>query len=131
MATISAWAVGSLAEVTQFHPSARIAPSLTITAPKGPPAPASIFSRDRAMARRMNSSGRMGLASPRVLRSRARRITDLQQLGSDGERDLPRVLAADAGDADRTGKTRERSRRNAALAQPADETRPLGLRPDQ
>src|SRR5438045_5714242 len=44
MAVISACAVGSLVEVTTFVPSPTIFPSLTITAPKGPPLPEFTFS---------------------------------------------------------------------------------------
>src|SRR5580704_2964946 len=54
MATISAWAVGSFVGVTRFAPSARIRPSLAMTAPKGPP-PERRLSSARVMARRMNS----------------------------------------------------------------------------
>jgi hypothetical protein len=37
IATISAWAVGSLLEVTMSHPFPMIVPFETMTAPKGPP----------------------------------------------------------------------------------------------
>ncbi len=39
MAVISPCAVGSFVPTTRFHPSPTMVPSLTITAPKGPPAP--------------------------------------------------------------------------------------------
>src|SRR5580700_3220350 len=54
MATTSAWALGSLAEVTWFHPSAMISPLYTITAPNGPPLLSCIFSSANATARCMN-----------------------------------------------------------------------------
>src|SRR5882672_10609731 len=54
MATTSAWAVGSLSAVTQLAPRAIISPSLTMTAPKGPPAPLVTLSVARRMASRMN-----------------------------------------------------------------------------
>src|SRR5215472_3824229 len=53
MAMISAWAVGSLEEVTSFAPSAIIFPSFTTTAPNGPPRPERTFSIASAMARAM------------------------------------------------------------------------------
>src|SRR5271157_448117 len=56
MASISAWAVGSLADVTRLAPSAMILPSLTIRAAKGPPWPEFTFSMARAMARCRNGS---------------------------------------------------------------------------
>ena len=55
MATISACAVGSLLDVTSFHPSAMIVSLRTMTAPNGPPLFARIFSRASAAARRMNA----------------------------------------------------------------------------
>src|SRR6476646_3379027 len=53
MAVISAWAVGSRVEVTRLVPSARMAPLLTTTAPKGPPRRALTFSIASSMARCM------------------------------------------------------------------------------
>ena len=53
MATTSACAVGSEFGTTRFVPVAMISPSLTMTAPKGPP-PVSIFSIERLMASSMN-----------------------------------------------------------------------------
>ncbi len=54
MAVTSAWAVGSLVEVTLFQPSAMISSPLTTTQPKGPPAPLSMPLRAKSMARCMN-----------------------------------------------------------------------------
>src|ERR1700674_1093501 len=56
MAATSAWALGSLVEVTWFHPSAMIFPSRTITAPNGPPLLSCIFSRASATARCMKAT---------------------------------------------------------------------------
>src|SRR5882672_4496750 len=56
MATISAWAVGSLAVVTAFHPRLIIRPSLTTSAPNGPPLPSRIFSTERRIASCMKDS---------------------------------------------------------------------------
>ena len=64
MAVTSAWAVGSLAEVTAFQPSARTAPSRTITAPKGPPWPASMRERDRATASARNRASSVSCIGP-------------------------------------------------------------------
>lgn len=50
MAVISAWAVGSLDEVTWLAPVATMWPSRTMTAPKGPPLPEVTFSTASAMA---------------------------------------------------------------------------------
>src|SRR6202789_4427782 len=55
MAFTSACAVGSLAEVTRLTPVARTSPSLTTTAPKGPPSPLRTFSVASRMARCMKS----------------------------------------------------------------------------
>jgi hypothetical protein len=46
-----------LVEVTWLKPSATKVPSLTTTAPKGPPLPDRIMSSESAMARRMWVSG--------------------------------------------------------------------------
>jgi hypothetical protein len=56
MAVTSAWAVGSLAEVTQFQPRAMIFPRRTTTAPNGPPQLARIFVRASRMAARIKSA---------------------------------------------------------------------------
>src|SRR5690554_3058581 len=50
MATISAWAVGSLVLDTLLHPFPTTCPSFTMMQPKGPPFPAFIPSRERSMA---------------------------------------------------------------------------------
>jgi hypothetical protein len=50
MATTSAWAVGSLAAVTELAPRAMMTPSFTTTAPKGPPLPSRTLSMERRMA---------------------------------------------------------------------------------
>src|ERR1700734_1122046 len=55
MAFTSACAVGSLAEVTRLTPVARTSPSLTTTAPKGPPSPLRTFSVASRMAICMKS----------------------------------------------------------------------------
>jgi len=52
IAVISAWAVGSLLAVTLFTPVAITTPSLTMTAPNGPPAPESTLPVARLMAMR-------------------------------------------------------------------------------
>src|ERR1035438_4728444 len=54
MATTSACADGSLVAVTELAPSATTLPSLTTTAPKGPPRPAPTLASDNSMARCMN-----------------------------------------------------------------------------
>ena len=50
IAVTSAWAVGSLDEVTLFQPRPTILPLRTITAPNGPPCPARIFVMEMRMA---------------------------------------------------------------------------------
>lgn len=54
MATTSACAVGSFAEVTLLAPLPTICPPFTTTAPKGPPLPDATFSTERRMASFMN-----------------------------------------------------------------------------
>ena len=55
MATISAWAVGSLVFVTWLFPVAIIWPSFTMTTPKGPPRLLFMLSAEMRMASLMNS----------------------------------------------------------------------------
>jgi hypothetical protein len=55
MAITSACAVESFVDVTQFQPSARILPSWTMIAPKGPPAPSRMRSAESRTAWRINS----------------------------------------------------------------------------
>src|SRR5262249_30717577 len=66
MATISAWAVGSLLDVTSFQPSAMIVSLRTMTAPNGPPLLARIFSSASATARCINACSLIS-QSPRQL----------------------------------------------------------------
>src|SRR6266849_7506797 len=56
MATTSAWAVGSLVEMTSFQPSATMTPLRTITAANGPPWLVRTHSSARSTARCMKSS---------------------------------------------------------------------------
>src|SRR4030095_14565535 len=137
MATTSAWAVGSLPDVTWLCPSAMTWPLRAMTAPNGPPRPARIFSADRAMARRMSCSGVCKRSVPHVeccqrrLVLRLLALRDDQELGGPVRADCRRFLAADAGNADGAGQSAQQVRRNADGAQTAGKARPLGLAADQ
>src|SRR5215471_5576378 len=90
MATTSAWAVGSVAMVTWFTPSAMIALFLTMTAPKGPPCPLRTLSRESWMARAMKGLsmcvvyrcadrlGRAGLATGELVDMDASAVASLK-----------------------------------------------------
>src|SRR5262249_41941203 len=54
IATISAWAGGSLADVTWFQPRAITRPRRATTAPEGPPEPPRNLPTESPMASRMN-----------------------------------------------------------------------------
>src|SRR5213080_1759308 len=94
IATISAWAVGSLPAVTWFQPSAMIRPSRTITAPNGPVPSCRIFSSDSAIARCMNSCWLIGPMSQQEFMQRAIALS-LEKMRQDGTGPFGAVIVRD------------------------------------
>ena len=139
MATTSAWAVGSLVEVTRFLPSARISSPRTTIAPNGPPSPARIYSPESSTARRMKSCAlfmtRIGLP-PGICRTgrqagRGGSPPSGREAGRPRRRRWRRAPSGHLGQADGAGEASERRLAMPALAQPAEEGRPLAFAADE
>src|SRR5688500_13387924 len=130
IAVTSACAVGSFVDVTRFQPSAITLPSLTTMAPNGPPAPSRMRSAESRTAWRMRPIGSASMQR-RVLAGGESVLAADEEVRGDRRGDRGRLLAADAGQAYRTGQALQLRGGDARITEAPYEAGALGRRADQ